>query len=303
MNKFSILFSVFISFLLGACTTSEDDWVNIMNSVSDTVYGIADPLINYNERLVEKQNLEQLDYLNASLEANPGDLELLFQRSFVRNSVGDYYGAIEDCREVLKRSPEFSLRRNCYSRIAYNYIALKDVHGMVRAYNEMFKEFPPTPASYTGRARRRWELGDVEGAKIDYERAVLYGSNDWAAYNSRAKFRQALGNFDGAKEDYDKAVILAKDNFVPLVNRADFMREVGEYDFAIADLNKAVELGYDHKVAKDLIDEILEDKENVKVLEEKEVKKAKMIDNVEDYLIEKNNNKKKNEDIEFDNLN
>ena len=65
--------------------------------------------------------------------------------------------------------------------------------------------------AYNNRGAAKRELGDYEGAKSDYDKAINLNPEYAAAYKNRARAKKALGQHEAAKADFEKAKELDPD--------------------------------------------------------------------------------------------
>ena len=109
---------------------------------------------------------------------------------------------------------------------------------------------------YCYRAQAKDDLGDHQGAILDYKKAIdIYNKaidinpKDADAYNNRGCAKQESGDYQGAIEDYNKAVDIDSNNAYVYSNRGEAKQEIGDLKGACEDWKKAAELG-DEEAAK-----------------------------------------------------
>ncbi len=113
---------------------------------------------------------------------------LLLQRraQIRRNSLSDETGAQEDDREYDEIVAQLR-HRKAVERIA--------------DYTALIEEHPDDLTAHYKRGRARLELGDLDGALADANRAIEIDRDAWYGYSLRSEVRRALGDFEGSLAD------------------------------------------------------------------------------------------------------
>src|SRR5205085_6980693 len=101
---------------------------------------------------------------------------------------------------------------------------------------------PLTAHAYTSRGLARYGQGDVDGAILDWNRAIAINPGLAAAYLDRASARYRKGDLAGALADLERALSINPRMAGAYSNRGAIRREQGETDKALADLNRAIAL-------------------------------------------------------------
>ncbi len=96
--------------------------------------------------------------------------------------------------------------------------------------------------SRAGRAMRRLDKKDADGALEDAEAAVRLDPEDAVARGVRAAAREAVGDADGAIEDCAEALRIAPDFVEVRLRRARLLADRGELARAVTDLDVAIRL-------------------------------------------------------------
>ncbi|MBI4612650.1 MAG: tetratricopeptide repeat protein, partial [Planctomycetes bacterium] len=104
---------------------------------------------------------------------------------------------------------------------------------------------PQTAEEYLDRGLARQDQGDLVGAILDYDGAIVLRPDDARAYNNRGIARAAQGDLAGAILDYDRAIELKADVALAYVNRGNARKAQGDPAGAILDYDRAIELGRD----------------------------------------------------------
>jgi tetratricopeptide (TPR) repeat protein len=110
------------------------------------------------------------DY-NRTLKINPNLPDVLFNRGFAKYSEGDLYGAIDDYTRSLgihQSASAYCNRGIVNDDIGENMAAMKD-------YSKAILIAPRFAQAYFNRANLKYELKDLEGAKLDWQVAANLG--------------------------------------------------------------------------------------------------------------------------------
>jgi len=94
--------------------------------------------------------------------------------------------------------------------------------------------------AYFYRARAKWELGNNQGSKADYNQAIAINPRYAAAYNNRGTVKWDLGDKQGAIADYNQAIAIDPRGADAYGNRGSVKYELGDKQGAIADYNQAI---------------------------------------------------------------
>ena len=91
----------------------------------------------------------------------------------------------------------------------------------IELYTQLLKLDSNIAAAYNNRGLRLYNLGDLDGALSDYDKAIsLNPDYDATVYYNRGSLKYNLGDLDGALSDYDKAISLNPDYAEAYNNRA-----------------------------------------------------------------------------------
>jgi tetratricopeptide (TPR) repeat protein len=117
-----------------------------------------------------------------------------------------------------------------------------DLDGAIVDFTRAIELNPKNDAPYYNRAQAKRLKKDAAGAVADYTRAIELGSQNPAAYNNRGNARAENGDRDGAIADYTRAVELKPDYARAYYNRAVAKEEKGDAIGAKADFKTAEKL-------------------------------------------------------------
>ena len=127
---------------------------------------------------------------------------------------------VENC---YKSGFDFKLERECkkdnlielvaYALFSRGFAKDKfgDLNGALLDYNRAIELKPDYANALLNRGYAKYELGDLEGALLDYNKLIELEPDDASAFNNRGIVKQKLEDFNGALIDYDRAIKLKSD--------------------------------------------------------------------------------------------
>lgn len=118
-----------------------------------------------------------------------------------------------------------------------------DVDGALVDFNRAIRLNPNLAIAYHSRAEVRAAKGQSTEAMSDYDRAIKLSPNDARTYRSRADFwAYSRGDLAKALADYNRAVEVAPKDFLLYSARSRLQKELGDFSGMLADLAKESEL-------------------------------------------------------------
>jgi tetratricopeptide (TPR) repeat protein len=117
-----------------------------------------------------------------------------------------------------------------------------DLDGALVDFDRAVKANPKDDAPYYNRAQAKRLKKDTAGAIADYTKAIELGSQNPAAYNNRGNARAENNDRDGAIADYTRAIELKPDYARAYYNRAMVKKEKGDATGAAVDFKTAEKL-------------------------------------------------------------
>lgn len=92
----------------------------------------------------------------------------------------------------------------------------------------------------------KWYLGDLNGALLDYNRAIELKPDYAFAFNNRGCVKEYLGDLNGALLDYNRTTELNPDNANAFNSKGNVKQWLDDLNGALSDYNKAIELNPDN---------------------------------------------------------
>lgn len=83
---------------------------------------------------------------------------------------------------------------------------------------------------------------DLDGAIVDFNKAIELKPDDADFYNSRGIVKARKGDTDGSLADFKRAIELKSDDAGPYFNRCMVEMSMADWKAALADCNKLIEL-------------------------------------------------------------
>ncbi|WP_100610929.1 tetratricopeptide repeat protein [Confluentibacter lentus] len=107
----------------------------------------------------------------------------------------------------------------------------------IELFTQVIQLEPKNLDAYFYRGLAKYNLGEYNGAILDYTKVIFY-KPDADTYYNRGNCKFALQDYQGAKEDYTKALELNKQLLEAIYNLALTKVYLGEFKDAITDFDK-----------------------------------------------------------------
>jgi tetratricopeptide (TPR) repeat protein len=120
--------------------------------------------------------------------------------------------------------------------------ARDDLDGALMDYDKAIELNPKLVVAYSNRGDARRAKGDLDNAMADCDKAIELNSNFPTAHSHRGEVKRAKGDFEGAMADFNKAIELKPDLQEPYKRRGSLKEAQGDLIGAKADYDKAAEL-------------------------------------------------------------
>lgn len=125
---------------------------------------------------------------------------------------------------------------------AVKLYSLGNINGAIVEFTKAIELNPKFDRAYTNRGIMWQELGESDKAIMDYDKAVEINPKQFAAYNSRGNAWRFKGDFERAIADLSTAIELNPPGAIPFNNRGAAYMNKEDHSSAIADFSKAIEL-------------------------------------------------------------
>ena len=143
------------------------------------------------------------------------DYEYFFNRAQDKFEVANYEEAILDYNKALKLSPtEICLVYSMRGNAKRN---LGDLDGAISDQNKALGFDPLYIDGYFNRSSAKLKKGDFTGAIDDYTKVIQINPNDSDAFFNRAYVKNKVGDMKGACEDWKKAADLGDEEAEKLI--------------------------------------------------------------------------------------
>ena len=192
------------------------------------------------------RNEEAIISLNNGIQANTewGNRRSLTDaynlRCAVRNQIGDYQKAIDDCNQALRLNPKYY---NAYVNRGLALVGQGKVQEAIEDYNRAIQLDPNNLWAYDRRGEAHADQGDYQGAIADYTEIIRLDDKNVVAYALRGMNYQRLGDTQEAIKDFNQAIQLDPNNAVALAVRGLSYHLQGDYIGSLA--------AYEASVTKD----------------------------------------------------
>ncbi|ROL62261.1 hypothetical protein D9V86_01565 [Bacteroidetes/Chlorobi group bacterium ChocPot_Mid] len=162
-------------------------------------------------------------------------------------SVKNYAVNIPEFVNIPKGGIE-KIEQNFMDNDNYSFIRGKsklemgDLEGAMKDINKAIGSDPKNPHSYNVRALIKIEKGDYQGAIDDFSQVIKLAPERFDAYANRASAKFNLKDFKGAIEDLNKVIELNPKGSRGYYSRATARYNVGDYDGAVKDYTQTIKL-------------------------------------------------------------
>lgn len=170
-------------------------------------------------------------------------------RGFVRQSRGDYDGALDDYAAALEIVPDYV---GVYDNRGWLYRERGEPMKAIEDYTRALEVDPGYANGYNNRGLARLDVGAYAEAVADFEKAIELGLDGPRAawpHNNRGFAFARMGALDRAIDAYDRAIEVDPGYPDSYFNRGDAYALKREFRRAAADYTKVVELDPDHPAA------------------------------------------------------
>ncbi len=143
------------------------------------------------------------------------DYEYFFNRAQDKFEVANYKEAILDYSKALELSPaEICL---VYSMRGNAKCNLGDLDGAISDQNKALDFDPLYADGYFYRSSAKFKMGDFAGAIEDYTKVIEINPTDSDAFFNRANVKKESGDLNGAYEDWKKGAELGDEDAAKLL--------------------------------------------------------------------------------------
>jgi tetratricopeptide (TPR) repeat protein len=144
-----------------------------------------------------------LEDFTKAIDLKPNIGEVYSNRGNTKFELKDYDGALNDYLKAIELSPKFT---DAY----YNLANLKA--NVYKKYNEAIKlytiaiEIEPLSEAYNNRGIAKQDLNDINGAILDYQKAIELNPKNYIAYHNLAEIQLIKGLIDDAIINCTKSI-------------------------------------------------------------------------------------------------
>ncbi len=185
---------------------------------------------------------DEMSLWTDAVEKSPLKAKPYANRGIARVALGDMSGGLKDYNQALKLDPGYALT---YFNRANAYMRMKEYDRALTDFDNCIIIRPRYGRAYANRGATHLFREDYEKARTDLTQAIellpRYACAE--AYNSRGAAYRKLGKIDEAITDFTEAIDIDPDLVVAFVNRAFTYRLAGKHAMAEADFVRARKLG------------------------------------------------------------
>lgn len=158
---------------------------------------------DYFNRAMQASGEEAIANYNKAIELDPQASDYYEWRGYAKRNMGRNDEAISDFNKMVEidGSPyTYEVRGKVLLKLKRHQQAIAD-------FSKMIEIAPDVPFGYFRRGNAKYELGQYEEAIADFD-AYLQITGDASTYVLRATAKEQLGDLEGAKEDFQRALTL-----------------------------------------------------------------------------------------------
>ena len=149
-----------------------------------------------------KQHEEALLNYDQAIELDPQDSETYLWRALAKRALGQNNDAIDD----LDKMVEIDSSLHAFEMQAKVLFDMKEYRKAIEAFNKIIELDSSHPSCYIRRAIAKRALKQYQGTINDIDQHLQIEPDDVHAYRLRGKVNEELGNLDEAKGDFQKAL-------------------------------------------------------------------------------------------------
>jgi tetratricopeptide (TPR) repeat protein len=132
------------------------------------------------------------------------------------------------------------LFQRCWSALLYDEPEFYDE--TIQSLTEHLAANPTNGAAYNNRGIAYWEIGEIDLALSDFDKAIELARSDALPAKHRGMLLQKMGELSRALADFDLAVSIAPDDAYTLRTRGHARHQAGEFLGAVQDFSRAIAL-------------------------------------------------------------
>jgi tetratricopeptide (TPR) repeat protein len=189
------------------------------------------------------------DY-NLYIESNVDDANGYWYRGDLKYEVGDYIGALADFEKTLKIDFKKWDDKVLKQRGMTKY-KLGDYKAAIMDFNRSLENDPKEADVLFFRAKAKKELGDIKGAKEDYNKIIIMKAeiDDKKLFYYKAKTKTELGDLTDALKYFNKVINLDPNDENAYFERGEVSYKLHDYSEAVDDFTKTIEINPDYAKA------------------------------------------------------
>lgn len=193
----------------------------------------------------EGGELSVIKFASKALSIERSNNAYLF-RAYAKHSLKDYRGSLNDYNLGLPAIKTGSYVDH-YIKVALLdrgivKSELGDDQGAILDYSKLIQIDPKSYNAYFNRANSRRNLMDHQGAIIDFTTAISINPNISDAYNSRGSSRSDLKDYRQSIIDFNTAISINPQSHMAYSNRGLSKFRLNDYQGAIADYSMAIKV-------------------------------------------------------------
>jgi tetratricopeptide (TPR) repeat protein len=176
---------------------------------------------------------------NKAIELNPGSVDAYVLRALVRNRMNYEADDLEDWDKIIELAPSAPDTESSYLARANSRARRQKWNDALDDLGRAISLNPKRAIHYSLRSYVYLMKGDLDRARIDYERSLEIEPGLPSPFVRRGYFRTQTLDFAGAQSDYSKAIAWKPDYPEAYADRGISHGLQGNIDDAVKDLRRA----------------------------------------------------------------
>ncbi len=200
--------------------------------------------------LLEKKYDEADSIVKALITIYPSSLKMLKNYAYISYMQGEYSGAINGLRAVLKQD---SIHYDAMIDISNFFLSMGRIDSSVYYLEHAITQYPDSIEHYTNLGYIYHEMGNQELAEKYYNISLSKRENQALTWNNYATLLSEKGLWDSAMHFFHKAIWLDSSFYKVYYNMAYNYDAVSEFDSSIKYLKMALNIEPDYEDALEML--------------------------------------------------
>jgi tetratricopeptide (TPR) repeat protein/S1-C subfamily serine protease len=182
---------------------------------------------------------EALRSIDIAISKEKNDLILMNEKGIILSANKQYDRAISIFDDIIIRQGK-STQSYTYNNRGLTKHEMGDNQGAIVDYDRAIALNPKYALAYYNRGVAKYKMGDNQGTIVDYNRVIALNPKYALAYNNRGAVKYKMGDKQGAIVDYDRAIAINPKYIDAYYNRGNAKSDLGDNQEATKDYDRAI---------------------------------------------------------------